>query len=188
MTTLQQKIDFTVLIDRMKLIERRTKIIGLDRRETDAEHSFSIALMAFVFREYAPGADLQKTTLMLLAHDLVEIYAGDTFAYDEKGNQTKKQRELEAAEKIFNPLGEDGEYLKKLWLEFDENETPEAKYGNALDRAQPIINNIYNRGGTWLEYNVRADQLLKRMEPIKNFNTELYNFLLDNAKKYINFD
>lgn len=184
MTTLQQKIDFTVIIDKMKQIDRRTKIIGVDRRETDAEHSFSIALMAYIFREYAKDADLEKTMLMLLAHDLVEIYAGDTFAYDVKGNESKNAREEAAAVKLFEPLGEDGKYLNSLWHEFDKIETKEAKFANALDRSQPIINNIYNEGGTWNEFHVKWSQLMKRMTPIKDFNLELFNYLSEKSKPY----
>lgn len=184
MTTLQQKIDFTVIIDKMKQIDRRTKIIGVDRRETDAEHSFSIALMAYIFREYAKDIDLEKTIIMLLAHDLVEIYAGDTFAYDVKGNESKNAREEAAAKKLFTPLGDDGKYLNDLWHEFDKIKTNEAKFANALDRSQPIINNIYNEGGTWNEFHVKWSQLLKRMEPIKNFNIELYEYLITNSKPY----
>lgn len=184
MTTLQQKIDFTVIIDKMKQIDRRTKIIGVDRRETDAEHSFSIALMAYIFRDYAKDADLEKTMLMLLAHDLVEIYAGDTFAYDVKGNESKNDREEAAAVKLFTPLGEDGQYLNDLWHEFDKIETKEAKFANALDRSQPIINNIYNDGGTWNEFHVKWSQLMKRMAPIKDFNEELFNYLKDKAAPY----
>ena len=123
MSTLNEKINFTVLIDKMKQIDRRTKIIGVDRRETDAEHSFSIALMAYIFRDYAKNINLEKTMLMLLVHDLVEIYAGDTFAYDVEGNKTKKDREEQASIKVFSELGEDGEYLRELWHEFDAIET-----------------------------------------------------------------
>ena len=184
MSTLNEKINFTVLIDKMKKIDRRTKIIGVDRRETDAEHSFSIALMAYVFRDYAKDVNLEKTMLMLLVHDLVEIYAGDTFAYDVEGNKTKKDREEQASIKVFSELGEDGEYLRALWHEFDAIETPEAKFANAMDRAQPIINNIYNDGGTWNEFHVKWSQLMKRMRPIKEFNSEIFEYLVENAKPY----
>ena len=184
MSTLNEKINFTVLIDKMKQIDRRTKIIGVDRRETDAEHSFSIALMAYIFRDYAKNINLEKTMLMLLVHDLVEIYAGDTFAYDVEGNKTKKDREEQASIKVFSELGEDGEYLRELWHEFDAIETPEAKFANAMDRSQPIINNIFNNGGTWNEFHVKWSQLMKRMSPIKEFSPEIFDYLVENAKPY----
>lgn len=182
---LMKKIEFVTTIEKMKTIERRTKIIGLDRRENDAEHSFSIATMGIIFQDYAGDVDIDKCIRMLLVHDLVEIDAGDTFAYDTEGYKDKAEREQKAAERIYGILpGELGEDLKRLWIEFDECKTPEAKYANAMDRLQPVINNIYNDGGTWLEYKVSWESFLKRMEPIKDFNDEIYNYVLENAKKY----
>lgn len=184
---LMKKIEFVTTIEKMKTIERRTKIIGLDRRENDAEHSFSIATMGIIFQDYAGDVDIDKCIKMLLVHDLVEIDAGDTFAYDTEGYKDKAEREQKAAERIYGILpGDLGEDLKKLWIEFDECKTPEAKYANAMDRLQPVINNIYNDGGTWLEYKVSWESFLKRMEPIKDFNDEIYNYVLENARKYFN--
>ena len=172
---LMKKIEFVTTIEKMKTIERRTKIIGVDRRENDAEHSFSIATMGIIFQDYAGDVDIDKCIKMLLVHDLVEIDAGDTFAYDTEGYKDKAEREQKAAERIYGILpGDLSEDLKKLWIEFDECKTPEAKYANAMDRLQPVINNIYNNGGTWLEYEVSWDSFLKRMEPIKEFNDEIF--------------
>lgn len=182
---LNKKIEFVTTIEKMKLIERRTKIIGVDRRENDAEHSFSIAVMAMIFKDYAPNANVDKTIRMLLVHDLVEIEAGDTFAYDTEGYKDKFEREQNAAENIYGILpNEIGEELKALWYEFEEGKTPEAKFANAIDRLQPVINNIYNHGGTWLEYKVSWDSFLKRMEPVKNFSDEIYDYVISNAKQY----
>lgn len=182
---LMKKIEFVTTIEKMKLIERRTKIIGVDRRENDAEHSFSIATMAMIFKNYAPDADLNKTVRMLLVHDLVEIEAGDTFAYDVEGYKDKSERERKAADNIYGILPQEiGDELKSLWYEFEEGKTPEARFANAMDRLQPVINNIYNDGGTWLEYKVSWESFLKRMEPIKNFSDEIYDYVIENAKKY----
>lgn len=182
---LMKKIEFVTTIEKMKSIERRTKIIGIDRRENDAEHSFSIATMAMIFKNYAPHADLDKTVKMLLVHDLVEIEAGDTFAYDTEGYKDKSEREQRAADKIYSILPYDiGKNLRALWEEFEEGITAEARFANAMDRLQPVINNIYNNGGTWLEYKVSWESFLKRMEPVKNFNDEVYNYVIENAKKY----
>lgn len=178
--------DFTVEIEKMKSIERRTKIINIDRRENDAEHSFSIATMAIAFHNLAPSADLGKTVQMLLVHDLVEIYAGDTFAYDIKGNETKAARERAAADKLYSMLpGDRGEYMRSLWEEFDQCESVEAKFANAMDRLQPVINNIKNNGGTWLEFDVSKAQLEKRLAPVREFNIEIYNYLMEEASKYL---
>ncbi|MDO5717024.1 MAG: HD domain-containing protein [Tissierellia bacterium] len=182
---LEKIIDFIVLMDKMKTIERRTKLIFQDTRENDAEHSFHITLMASILQEYAPDADLQKTMEMCLVHDIVEIDAGDTFAYDEEGYKTKKDREQKAAQRIFGILPKKmGSYYKGLWGEFEEGKSPEAQFANAMDRMQPILNNIYNHGGTWNEYEVSWNQLMGRMEPIRRFSEELFIFLAERAKEY----
>ena len=100
-------------------------------------------------------------------------------------NKDKSEREQRAADKIYTILPDDiGKNLRALWEEFEEGVTAEAKFANAMDRLQPVINNIYNNGGTWLEYKVSWESFLKRMEPIKNFNDEIYNYVIENAKKY----
>lgn len=173
-------INFIVEIDKMKSIYRRTEVINEKKREDDAQHSWHIAIMAMVLHEYCDEEiDLLKTIKMLLIHDLVEIYAGDTFCYDKIANGDKKDREKIAAEKIFGLLEEDkGEEFKALWEEFEAMETPEAKFSASMDRLQPMLNNYNNGGGTWKEYSVPKEDILKRIEPVKYSSKKLWEFVL----------
>ncbi|MBC7088057.1 MAG: HD domain-containing protein [Tissierellales bacterium] len=173
-------INFIVEIDKMKSIYRRTKVINERKNEDDAEHSWHIAVMAMVLHEYSDEEiDLLKTIKMLLVHDLVEIYAGDTFCYDKASNGDKKEREEMAAKKIFGLLEEDkGEEFKTLWEEFEAMETIEARFAASMDRLQPMLNNYNNYGGTWKEYNVTKEEIYKRIEPVKYSSKELWEFVL----------
>ena len=161
---LEQQVSFLLEVDKMKMIYRQTHILGKDRAENDAEHSWHLALMAFLLAEYAnEQVDVAKVMKMVLVHDLVEIDAGDTYAYDEAGNASKRQRELRAAERIFGLLpGEQGQELRALWDEFEEYETPEAKYAHTLDNFQPLLLNNANGGGDWKDHQVRKSQIYKR--------------------------
>lgn len=188
--SLEQDIEFILLLEQMKKIERRTFIIGEKRRENDAEHSWHIATMALFLEKYAQAdIDINHTTQMLLVHDLVEIFAGDTFAYDVKANSSKKERELKAMEKLKSMLDEkNGNMLEKLWLEFENVETEESKYANAMDRLQPLLSNIFSgNGGSWVENKVKLSQIEKRVEPIKFLDPQVYEFvynkLLENVEK-----
>ena len=164
-----KKLEFLVLLDKMKSIYRQTLLADKSRRETDAEHSWHIAMMAMLFAEYAPqGVDRDRSVRMCLVHDLVEIYAGDTFCYDEKAGEDKKEREEKAAQKLFSILPEkDGEELKSLWIEFEEQSTPDALFAASLDRLQPIINNILTDGHTWRKGKVERKQVEERMSVIE---------------------
>ena len=170
---------FIVEIDKMKSILRQTSIIGEDRREDDAQHSWHISVMAMILAEYSNEAiDVCKVIKMLLTHDLIEIYAGDTFCYDKAGNVDKKERELIAAERIFGMLDEDkGKELRALWDEFEEMETPEALFAAAMDRLQPMLSNYNNNGGTWKKFDVAKEDIYKRVAPVKKSSNELWNFL-----------
>lgn len=172
-------IEFIVELDRMKSILRQTSLIGEDKREDDAQHSWHISVMAMVLSEYAnEDIDVCKVIKMLLTHDLVELYAGDTFCYDKVGNQDKKQRELAAADKIYGMLDEEkGKELRRLWDEFEEMETPEALFAASMDRLQPMLNNYYNNGGTWRKFNVAQSDIYKRISPVKKSSDELWNFV-----------
>ncbi len=172
-------IEFIVELDRMKSILRQTSLIGEDKREDDAQHSWHISVMAMILSEYAnEDIDVCKVIKMLLTHDLVELYAGDTFCYDKVGNQDKKQRELAAADKIYGMLDEEkGKELRKLWDEFEEMETPEALFAASMDRLQPMLNNYYNNGGTWRKFNVAQSDIYKRISPVKKSSDELWNFV-----------
>ncbi|MBR6740402.1 MAG: HD domain-containing protein [Clostridia bacterium] len=161
-------VEFTAEADKLKQIFRRTMLTAKNRRENDAEHSWHLALMAAVFAKFAPQADAVRAMRMVIVHDLVEIYAGDTFAYDTEGNSSKKERELAAADRIFSILPCDiGSELRGLWEEFEECKTDDAVYAASLDRFSPLLNNHLTDGVTWVEGNVTASQVYKRMEPIK---------------------
>ncbi len=164
-----KKLEFLVLLDKMKSIYRQTLLADKSRRETDAEHSWHIAMMAMLFAEHAPeGVDRDRSVRMCLVHDLVEIYAGDTFCYDAKAGKDKKEREEKAAQKLFSILPEkDGEELKSLWIEFEEQSTPDALFAASLDRLQPIINNILTDGHTWRKGKVVRKQVEERMSVIE---------------------
>lgn len=184
---LQKQIRFIQEVDKLKNIFRQSKIHDGSRRENDAEHSWHLALMAILLGEYSKdsGIDMLKVVKMCIIHDLVEIYAGDTFCYDAKANEDKLEREKAAAEKIFGLLPKDqGDELKALWEEFDAMETPEAKYAASMDRVQPVLLNYMNKGGTWQEHNVKKEQVIRRNQHIKDGAPKLWEFiseLLDDA-------
>ncbi len=166
--TLAGQMQFLIEADQMKSIQRRTLLADGSRRENDAEHSWHIALMAMVLAEYAPpGVQLERVLRMALLHDIVEIDAGDTFAYDETGKQSQAAREAAAADRLFSLLpAEQGSAFRALWEEFDAQQTPDALYAAAVDRLQPFINNCLTNGHTWTEGNVSAAQVYERMEPV----------------------
>lgn len=173
---LQKQIKFAITIDEMKNIFRRNLIIDGSRRENDAEHSWNLAMLAMLFEEYSTEkVDLERVLKIALVHDLVEVYAGDTFAYDAKGNEDKLNREIESANKLFGILDpEQGAEIRALWDEFEAKETPESKYANAIDRIQPLINNYMTNGHTWKEGDVHAPQILKRMDIIRTTTPALW--------------
>lgn len=184
---LKKQIQFILEIDKIKNIFRMTRIHDGTRRENDAEHSWHIALMAFLLSEYAkdPGIDVLKVMKMCIVHDLVEIDAGDTFCYDAAANLDKQEREQKAADRIFGMLPDDqGRELRGLWEEFDAMETPEAKYAAAMDRLQPVLMNFLNKGGTWKEHNISKDQVVKRNRRIEDGAPALWELasqLIDEA-------
>ncbi len=176
---LKKQIQFILEVDKVKNIFRMTKIHDGTRRENDAEHSWHLALMAFLLGEYSKESDIDmlKVMKMCIVHDLVEIDAGDTFCYDAAGNIDKLEREQKAAERIFGILPEDqGKDLKELWEEFDAMETPEAKFAAAMDRLQPVMMNFLNNGGTWKEHNISKEQVVKRNRRIEDGAPELWDF------------
>ena len=177
-TRLLKDMEFIIELDKMKSILRQTSLINEDRREDDAQHSWHITVMAMVLSEYSnEKVDVCKVMKMLLTHDLVEIFAGDTFCYDEVGNSDKREREVAAAEKIFGMLDEDkGKELRALWDEFEEMKTPEALFAASMDRLQPMLNNYYNDGGTWKKYDVAKSDIYKRINPVKETSDELWSF------------
>lgn len=176
---LEDQIDFLIELDKMKTIERRSWIFSGGKLENDAEHSWHTAVMAMVLREYAgePNLDMGHVLEMLTVHDLIEIYAGDTFAYDTRANQDKEEREKASADRLYSMLPEDqAGYYRSLWEEFDEAKTPEASFAASVDRIQPLLSNWLNEGGPWKEHNVKAEQVYRRMEQIKTGAPRLWEF------------
>ncbi|MEH2413721.1 HD domain-containing protein [Nostoc sp.] len=177
---LTQQIQFIIEIDRLKQVMRQTLLTDGSRRENSAEHSWHLAVMAIALAEYAPeGVDIFHAIKMLLIHDLVEIDAGDTFCYDVQGNESKAEREAQAALRLFGLLPADqGRELRLLWDEFEAGETLTAKFAVALDRIQPLLQNQQNGGGTLHIHSIRRDQVMKRLAPVETGAPELWPFVL----------
>jgi len=190
---LQQQIEFMLEIDKLKHILRRTILTDRSREENSAEHSWHIAMAVFLFSEYAQdqNIDWYRVVKMLLVHDLVEIDAGDTYCYDHQGRKDQAQREQKAAERIFKILPLDqSRSFRELWDEFENRETPESKYANALDRFQPFLQNYVTKGQIWQKNNITRRQVKDRMQPVLDGAPLLWNLvelLIDDAvqKKYL---
>jgi putative hydrolase of HD superfamily len=168
-TRLEQFLAFLIEADKLKKILRRTLLADASRQENSAEHSWHLALSAMALEEYAAEpVDLRRVVEMVVVHDLVEIDAGDTFAYDAAGNATRHERESAAAGRLFGLLPPDaGARLRALWEEFEARATPEARYATAVDRIQPFLLNVKAGGGTWKIYGLRREQVLERMDPVR---------------------
>ena len=179
MTRLEKQIAFIVEIDKVKNIFRQTYLSDKQRKENDAEHSWHIAIMAILLKEYVhESVDILKVVTMVLIHDLVEIDAGDTYAYDLQGAESKKEREESAAERIFGMLPkEQGMYFRALWDEFEEYETEDAKYAHLLDNFQPFLLNDASDGKSWLEHGVKKSQIYKRNEKMEETSTEIWDYM-----------
>lgn len=177
---LQKQLDFLIEADKLKTVLRQTVLIDKSRRENDAEHSWHFALAAVVLHEYAAkeNVDLARVMKIALIHDMVEIYAGDTFAYDEPGYADKQEREARAADRLFSILPDDqsGEF-RALWEEFERMETADAQFAAACDRLQPFINNSMTQGHTWAHNHVTSDKVYKRMDAVRTAMPELWEFV-----------
>ncbi len=173
---LRRQLSFALEIDKEKNILRQTHLSGYGRRENDAEHAWHMAVMAYVLREYAnEPVDIAKVMLMCLIHDLVEIEAGDTYAYDEAGLKTQKEREDAAKEKVFSLLPDDQrEELIALFDEFENWSSAEARYAHAMDNLQPLLLNDSNDGGDWKEHGVTASQVYGRQSGTRRGSEHLY--------------
>lgn len=166
---LTRQLRFFTEIDKLKSVFRQTWLLDKSRRENDAEHSWHLGLIAMLFFEYAKqdDVDLLRVLKMVLVHDLVEIDAGDTFAYDEVGVQDQAERERAAADRVFGLLPDDQAVeFRQLWEEFDGRNTPEARYAAALDRFQPLMHNYLTEGKAWRQHGVTVDQVLARNAPM----------------------
>ena len=184
---LEKQICFIVEVDKVKNIFRQTYLADGERKENDAEHSWHLALMAVLLQEHMEDkADLTKVMIMVLIHDIVEIDAGDTYAYDEKGAQTKREREVKAADRIFGLLPEDQEqYFRELWEEFEAYETPEAKFAHLLDNFQPLLLNDASGGRSWKEHGVHRSQPMKRNERIPDTSETVWEKMQEIFDKHV---
>lgn len=166
MERLQKQINFILEIDKLKNIIRQNYLADASRKESDTDHSWHLAIMCFLLDEYSnEKIDILKTMKMVLIHDIIEIDAGDTYAYDKDANNDKVERELVAADRLFNILPKDqAAQMRALWDEFEECETREAKFANALDKIQPALLNDASGGKSWMEHGVEYSQVMKRNE------------------------
>ena len=177
---LRRQLDFALAADRLKRVERRTLLVDGSRRENAAEHSWHLTLLALVLEEYSPsGLDRLRVLELLVVHDLVEVEAGDTFAYDEEALAGQEEREREAAERLFRRLPRDqARRFHGLWEEFEARSTPEARFAKALDRIQPVLHNFATAGHSWREHSVDRAQVLSRMEPIRDASDTLFRYVV----------
>ena len=183
---LKKQLDFALEIDKEKNIFRQTHLSGHGRNENDAEHAWHMAIMAYLLREYSnEPIDITRVMLMCLIHDVVEIDAGDTYAYDEEGKKTQKAREEAAKERIYSLLPEDQKKeLAAIFDEFEESKTPESKFAHAMDNLQPLMLNNSNDGGDWREHGVSAEQVYGRQKRTKEGSEKLYEITDQIIKKH----
>ena len=182
---LRKQLEFALEIDKEKNILRQTHLSGHGRRENDAEHAWHMAIMAYILREYAnESVDIGKVMLMCLIHDVVEIDAGDTYAYDDEALSSQAEREQRAKERIYSLLPPDQcKELSELFDEFEECKTPEARFAHVMDNLQPIMLNNSNGGSDWVEHGVSAKKVYKRQERIKNGASDVLYDVIDGIIK-----
>lgn len=182
---LKRQLEFVLELDKEKKIGRQTYLSDASRKENDAEHAWHLALMIMVLSEYADEhIDVFRTMCMAVIHDVIEIDAGDTYAYDAAGNKTKRERELKAAKRLFQILPEDqARYFRELWDEFEEAKTPEARFAHAMDGLQPIMLNHATDGLAWREHQVSQDKVrtrtAKKIQPGSETLFQYVNSLID---------
>lgn len=188
MDRLKQQIDFILEIDKMKNIYRQSYVTDASKHENDAEHSWHLAVMVMVLGEYFDkDTDTLKVMKMVLVHDLVEIYAGDTYLYDEKGYEDKAKREQEAADKLFAMLPqEQKDEFMGLWHEFEAKNTKESKFAAVLDRLQPVLLNYSTKGKAWLEHGVPYEKVREKQKDVFNGPKEISQFLDELLKDAVN--
>ena len=184
---LQRQVEFIVEIDKLKQVLRQTVTTNKSRQENSAEHSWHIALMAFMLSEYADSVkiDVFRVVKMLLVHDVVEIDSGDTYCYDNDACKDQHEREKRAAARIFNLAPEDqAKIMMTLWEEFEACKTPESRFANAIDRFQPLLNNYYSKGKPWIKHNIKKRQVIDRVRIIEEEAPKLWDYvkeLIDDA-------
>ena len=184
---LRRQMEFALEIDKEKNVFRQTHLSGKGRNENDAEHAWHMAIMAYLLKEYAnEPIDISRVMIMCLIHDIVEIDAGDTYAYDSAGLATQKEREDAAKERIFSLLPDDQKAeLIALFDEFEENNTPEAKFAHSMDNLQPLMLNDSNDGGDWREHQVTREQVYGRQSRTREGSERLYELTDMVLKKHI---
>lgn len=185
---LVKQIEFIVEIDKLKRVFRQNVVIGTKQQENDAEHSWHLAVMAIILSEYSSTKELNilRVLKMLLIHDLVEIHAGDTFCYDVQGNADKLDREIKAANKLFNILPTDqAQEMMDLWQEFETMATPEACFAASLDRLQPLLLNYHTNGHTWKKPGITSERVLQRNKVIENNAPQLWEYVKEVIKDCI---
>ena len=182
MDRLDSQFEFIREIDGLKKISRQTYLSDGSRKENDTEHSWHLALMAVLLSEYAnENVDLLRVITMVLVHDIVELDGGDTYAYDDAGNATKREREVAAADRIFNILPADqAKYLRNLWDEFEEDSTPEARFAHTLDHVQPVMLNDASGAKAWKEHAIKLSQVLKRNSSTAKGSEKLWEYTYNN--------
>lgn len=187
MTRLEKQMNFILEVDKLKSIVRQNYLMNGSHKENDAEHSWHLALMCAILSEHAnEKVDIRKTMTMVLIHDIVEIDAGDTYAYDATANTTKRERELAAADRIFQLLPQDqAEEMRLLWDEFEEGSTPEAKFAVTLDHMQPMLLNAGSDGKSWKEHQVTLSQVLKRNETTQDGSKTLWEYQYEVMKQQV---
>lgn len=184
---IEKQINFLMELDKSKGILRMNWMLDQSRREDDAQHAWHACLTAMVLQKYAVRpVDIGHVVQMLLVHDIVEIDAGDTYAYDEKGYESKPQREQAAADRIFGllPAGQ-GQALRALWEEFEAGETDDAKFANAVDRTQPFWGNFYIQGRVWKENGIEAKQVIRRNEVTKEIIPEVWEAVYEQIQQAV---
>ena len=169
-------------IDKEKFIQRQTYLTDAERKENDAEHAWHMAIMTILLSEYAnEKIDVLKTVTMLLIHDIVEIDAGDTYAYDEEAKKTQKQREEKAADRIYGLLPQDlQEKMRALWEEFEAQKTPEARFARTMDNIQPLMLNAATDGKAWVEHGIHLEQILQRNQNTAKGSEILWKYAREN--------
>ncbi|WP_106791394.1 HD family hydrolase [Aquimarina sp. Aq78] len=178
MERLLKQIEFIKEIDKIKYIQRQTKLFNSDRRENDAEHSWHLAMMALVLAEHSnTPINILKVLKMVLIHDVVEIDTGDIFIYDTVKNHTNTEEELKSAKRIFGILPEEqSKEFIEIWLEFEEGKTNEAKFAKALDRFEPTLQNDSNNGGTWHDFDVEYQKVHEKTKTINKGSNSLWEY------------
>ncbi|MFY0591023.1 HD domain-containing protein [Roseivirga sp.] len=185
-SALEKQLAFIKEIDKLKYIQRKTRLFNSDRHENDAEHSWHLAMMAIVLSGHSnEDVDLLKVIKMLLIHDIVEIDAGDTFLFDTTKNHSNTEEELKAAERIFGLLPEDqAKELIAVWEEFEAGETKEAKFAKTMDRFEPMLQNASNDGGTWREFDVPYETVIEKKQKMKEGSVAVWAYAREMVDKY----